>query len=285
MNKVKISFCLFLFLLSFIYSIDLFKNINVLDVILKKDRNILTINTLTNTSFKNPSSLLDFKTDIKTENSTKEKNSIETKTTEENKPNQAPIIYFYNTHQTEEYKESIHGITPTVMTVSSIMYDELKELGISSLVEERSITKEVKKRGYDYTGTYTVSFEYLQERKKENPTLEYFFDMHRDSITGSYARKTISGKSYAKLMFLVGTKNKNYQANVKHIKIMEKYLEKNYPGLLRETYYQSHSGYNQHYSDKMFLVELGGPDNTLEEIYNTSKALAKAIKHYLEESK
>ena len=32
----------------------------------------------------------------------------------------------------------------------------------------------------------------------------------------------------------------------------------------------------------MFLVEIGGPDNTLEEVTNTTKALAKAIKYYVE---
>ena len=65
---------------------------------------------------------------------------------------------------------------------------------------------------------------------------------------------------------------------------MEGYLNKHYPGLLRNTYYQKHSAFNQFYSEKMFLIELGGPDNTLEEIYNTTVSLSKAIKYYVEES-
>ena len=162
------------------------------------------------------------------------------------------------------------------------MKEELKDLGISSLVEQRSITKEVNKRGLDYTGTYEVSFEYLKEMQTKHKTLKYYFDMHRDSVTGTPARTTINNKKYATMMFLVGTKNKNYQKNVKNLKYMENYLKKHYKGLVRETYYQSHSAFNQFHDENMFLVELGGPDNTLEEIYNTTKALSEAIKYYVE---
>lgn len=281
MNRVKIIFCLFLFTMSFVYSKELFNNTNILNLIQKKDDYVLT-RTLTKTNFKDPRTLLNLD-NIKSKNQQKtQKTDAKQVSKTENKKQKNPLIYFYNTHQTEEYASSIHGITPTVMTVSTIMQEELKELGIPSIIEEKSVTKEVKKRGYDYSGTYAISFEYLKQAEKENPSLKYFFDMHRDSITGEASKTTIKNKNYAKLMFLVGTKNKNYQTNVKNIKIMEEYLKKHYPGILRETYYQSHSGYNQHYSDKMFLVELGGPDNTLEEIYNTSKALAEAIKYYVE---
>lgn len=201
-----------------------------------------------------------------------------------NKKKNLPLIYIFNTHETEKYAGSIYNITPTVKTVSDILKDELDSLGISSITEVKSITKEVKKRGLDYTGTYEVSFDYLKMRKKENPTLEYFFDMHRDSVTGNASKITINGKRYAKLMFLIGTKNENYKKNEKNIKIMEEYLNKHYPGLVRNTYYQKHSAFNQFYSEKMFLIELGGPDNTLEEIYNTTVSLSKAIKYYVEVS-
>ena len=86
-------------------------------------------------------------------------------------------------------------------------------------------------------------------------------------------------------MFLVGTKNQYYKRNLKGIRVMEKYLNKHYKGLLRSTYYQPNSTFYQDYDSNMFLVELGGPDNTLEEIYNSAVALSKAIKYYVEENK
>lgn len=277
MNKVKISFCLFLFILSFIYLGKLLSDIDILSFILEDNKKEFTLNTITSNNLKSPLSSLDISKKVETN---QKETTMKKETTKE--ISSKPLIYIYNTHENEEYAGSVYNITPTVKTVSDILKDELEGLGILSIVEKKSITKEVNKRGLDYTGTYTVSFEYLKMRKKENPTLEYFFDMHRDSVTGNASRITINDKKYAKMMFLVGTKNENYKKNDANLKIMEKYLNKYYPGLVRDTYYQKHSSFNQFYSEKMFLIELGGPDNTLEEIYNTTVALSKSIKYYME---
>ena len=275
MNKAKKVFCLFLFSLSFLYAKDL-PNHSIVDFILKDNKTIPVIETISNKSITNPVSFLDLKnkTIIKKEKSDKNEKI--------NKNKQLPTVYIFNTHQKEEYAKNAYNITPTVVTVSNILKEELEELGIYSLVETKDVIKEVNKRGYDYSGTYTVSFENLKLRKKQNNSLEYFFDMHRDSVTGNVARTIIKNKKYATIMFLIGANHDNYQKNLKNVKIMEKYLKKNYPGLVRETYIQKSWTYNQWYSSKMFLVELGGPDNTLEEIYNTTTALAHSIKYYME---
>ena len=193
-----------------------------------------------------------------------------------------PVVYIYNTHQTEEYGSNAYNITPTVVTASNILQDELKNLGISSFVETNDVIKETKKRGLDYTGTYAVSFDYLQSREKEYPSIKYYFDLHRDSITGKASRVEINKKSYATMMFLIGANYDGYEKNLNNAKKMETYLNKNYPGLLRNTYIQKHSSFNQYHNPNMFLVEIGGPENTLEEVYNSTLALAHAIKNYVE---
>ncbi len=272
MNKTKTIFCLFLFGLSFLYAKDLSNN-DIVDFIVKDNKTIPVIEKLSNKRITNPVSFLD----LKNKTIIKKENIKQTKSEK-----QLPTVYIFNTHQKEEYAKNAYNITPTVVTVSNILKDELHELGINSLVETKDVIKEVNKRGYDYSGTYTVSFENLKLRKKQNSSLEYYFDMHRDSVTGNVARTTIKNKKYATIMFLIGANHENYHKNLKNVKIMEKYLKNNYPGLVRETYIQKNWTYNQWYSSKMFLVELGGPDNTLEEIYNTTKALAYSIKHYME---
>ncbi len=272
MNKTKTIFCLFLFGLSFLYAKDLSNN-DIVDFIVKDNKTIPVIEKLSNKRITNPVSFLD----LKNKTIIKKENIKQTKSEK-----QLPTVYIFNTHQKEEYAKNAYNITPTVVTVSNILKDELHELGINSLVETKDVIKEVNKRGYDYSGTYTVSFENLKLRKKQNSSLEYYFDMHRDSVTGNVARTTIKNKKYATIMFLIGANHENYHKNLKNVKIMEKYLKNNYPGLVRETYIQKNWTYNQWYSSKMFLVELGGPDNTLEEIYNTTKALAYSIKYYME---
>lgn len=277
MNRVKILFCLFLLVLSLIYVCDYFKKIDIISFLLSDDKKSIVLSSVTsndvNTKFSSSTNISN-KRLIKKEEVNNETNIA-----------LDPIAYIYNTHETEEYKSSFYNITPTVKTVSNIMKDELLKLNINSIIETKSVQKEVNKRGLDYPETYTVSLEYLKARRGKNPSLKYFFDMHRDSVVGDVARVSINNKKYATIMFLVGTKNQYYKRNLKGIRVMEKYLNKHYKGLLRSTYYQPNSTFYQDYDSNMFLVELGGPDNTLEEIYNSAAALSKAIKYYVEENK
>ena len=274
MNRVKILFCLFLLVLSLIYVCDYFKKIDIISFLLSDDKKSVVLSSVTSN---NVNTKFSSSTDI-SNNKLINKGEVNNKTNID----LDPIIYIYNTHETEEYKSNFYNITPTVKTVSNIMKDELLKLDINSVVETKSVQKEVNKRGLDYPGTYTVSLEYLKARRGKIPSLKYFFDMHRDSVVGDAARVSISNKKYATVMFLVGTKNQYYKRNLKGIRVMEKYLNKHYEGLLRSTYYQPNSTFYQDYDSNMFLVELGGPDNTLEEIYNSTVALSKAIKYYVE---
>ena len=269
MNKIKISFCLFLFFLSCIYVSDYLKNINLFRLLMSDNKTSTILNTTINSN-------------LSKENTNFIKSEAKVSKQESSKySEQVPTVYFYNTHQTEEYKSNAYNITPTVVTVSEILKEELLEDDIYSIVENNSIKKGLDKYGYDYSYSYRISMEYLKNKKEKYPSLKYYFDMHRDSVKGEAARIKIDDKNYAKVMFLIGKNHKNYKSNVKNIKIMENYLKKHYPGILRNTYYQPLYSYNQEYDSNMFLVELGGPDNTLEEIYNTSVALGDAISYYV----
>ena len=57
MNKVKNTFCLFLFIISFIYGRTLLNNINIIDIVLKKEK-VSFLNIVTNKRFDEPVSLL-----------------------------------------------------------------------------------------------------------------------------------------------------------------------------------------------------------------------------------
>ena len=53
-----------------------------------------------------------------------------------------PLVYIYNTHQTEEYRVTNindYNVIPTVMHASLILQDRLNNLGIKSMVETNSI--------------------------------------------------------------------------------------------------------------------------------------------------
>lgn len=248
-------------------------NITKITNITEKQNNTINdmINILNDKDINNVSSLLSFKTSTSIKKENKEQKVY------------LPKVYLYNTHQVEEYEETFYNIKPTVLTVSNMIKEELKNNNIYSLVEEKSIKNELVKRKLDYSYSYRISREYLEETRKKYPTITYFFDIHRDSINKKLSSVKIDDKSYAKVMFIVTKKNNNYKENEKNVKIMEEYLNNNYNGILRNTYYQPLYVYNQDINSTTFLIEVGGPYNNLEEIYNTSVALSNAITYLIKE--
>ena len=201
-----------------------------------------------------------------------------------------PTIYIYSTHTNEEYnyqKNDLYNIMPTVKTASYILEDELKRLGLYSLVEKENTIDILNNRGLEYSSSYKISRELLEKRQEENPSLKLFFDIHRDSVKRSITTVSINNISYAKIMFLLGLENPNYLENKKEIEIMNNYLNTNYPGLSRGIYEKKGVGvngvYNQDYSKHVFLIEVGGVDNTIEEVSNSIKILAETIYNYYQQ--
>lgn len=203
-----------------------------------------------------------------------------------------PIIYIYSTHSNEEYsytKNDIYNIIPTVKTASYILEDELKKLGINSIIEEENTIDILNSRGLLYKDSYKISRELLENKKLEYNSLSYFIDVHRDSVKKSITTTLINDKSYAKVMFVLGLENPNYFENKKVITEINDYLNLNYPGLSRGIYEKKGSGvngvYNQDFNKNTMLIEIGGIDNTIEEVSNSVKAIANALYNYINNQK
>lgn len=199
--------------------------------------------------------------------------------------NDEAIIYLYSTHQTEEYqtlKNELYNFTPTVMTTSYILEDLLEEKGFKVIVEEKSVKKVLAERKWDYSYSYRISREYMEQAKKDNPSLKYFIDIHRDAVFDkSISTKSINGSNYAKIMFLLGQNRDNYENNLAIVKKLEADLNKNYEGITRNTYFQKSYTYNQDFSDDTFLIEVGTTHNTIDEVYNSMVALADTLERYI----
>ena len=202
--------------------------------------------------------------------------------------NKEKTIYIYSTHSDEEYsyqKNDIYNIVPNVKTASYILEDELEKLGLFSLVETGNTIDIVNSEGLKYSDSYKVSRRLLEQRKKENPSLVYFIDLHRDSVDKNATTITINDKTYAKVMFLLGLENPNYKENLKLMESMNNYLDKNYKGLSRGIYKKEGKGvngvYNQDFDANTFLIEVGGVGNTIEEVSNSLKVIANCIYNYI----
>ena len=121
-----------------------------------------------------------------------------------------PKIYLYNTHDTETYKENNdYNIKATVITASYMLKDALSRLEIDSDVEERRVSDYLGNKYY--SKSYEISRTFLEEAVLKNHEYSYFIDVHRDSVSSKYTQITINNKEYAKIMFVLGLENENFQ--------------------------------------------------------------------------
>lgn len=201
-----------------------------------------------------------------------------------------PIVYIYNTHQTETYNNKYladYSITPNVMVASYMLKENLEEYGIYSYVEEESFKNILNKNKWKYSKSYLVSRSFIEKRTKEMPSLKYYIDLHRDSVKGKYTTTSINGISYAKIMLLIGLENKKYQDNLKESELINNKLKTKYPTISRGIYKKGGKGvngiYNQDFSKYVFLFEIGGVDNNIEEVNNSMTALTEILVEYIKE--
>lgn len=241
------------------------------------------IDYLLKTGFNNQISKSILKSPLDIENISLVNNEEEVKSNE-------PLIYIYNTHDEEAYYNSYlnpYNIVPDVKLASYYFQERLKDLGIESVVEKRKIKDVLDKNGWNYRYSYNASRVYLEEASKNNPSIKYFIDLHRDSVGKDKTTTVINGKSYARVMFLVGLEHENYQKNLDLATRLNELISQFDSTLSRGIYQKEGPGvngiYNQDFSSKAILIEVGGQYNTIEEVANTIEVIAKVLKDYLGE--
>lgn len=195
-----------------------------------------------------------------------------------------PTIYIYNTHQTEEYKPTSYleySVNPNVLMASYILEEQLSKKGHVVLVEEESVSKLRTTLGLNYAGSYKVTRSMMENAKKNNPTLKYYIDLHRDSLTHDKTTLTVDGKSYAKILFIVGLENSNYQENLDFTNKISDLLNQKVKGLSKGIYKKEgplvNGVYNQDFSNRVILIELGGNENTIDEVYRSLIVLGEIL--------
>jgi len=200
-----------------------------------------------------------------------------------------PRIYIYNSHQLENYNAQnleAYNITPNVMMASYMLKEDLNDLGVQTIVNESNIAEFMRISNMDHADSYKASRIFMLDAKNKYDTLEYYIDIHRDAIKKDASTREIGGKSYAKTLFVVGLENPNYAKNLALANELHKRINEKYPGLSRGVIQKQGKGvdgvYNQDVSSKAMLIEVGGYENTIEEVMSTVDALSKVIYGYVE---
>ncbi len=194
-------------------------------------------------------------------------------------------VFIYHSHFSESYIPELdqkHGVkandvNKNITLVGKHLATELAEMGIGSVA---SHTK------YPYKGAYRSSRKTVVHAMKQYQDLTYLIDIHRDSQHRSKTTKTINGKPYARLAFVVGAASTHYEDNLKLARALYKEINKLAPGLVRGVFVKpramgNNGEYNQSLSKGSFLVEVGGVDNNFAEAYRSMDILAKVLRERL----
>lgn len=207
-------------------------------------------------------------------------------------------ILIYHSHPREAYNPLLSKTSSNpnsgsksanVSRVGDFVKKRLEKQGISTLHVNKDYATTVQNYNWNYS--YKYSRTTVKEALAQNKGLTYLLDIHRDSQRHGKTTATINGLSYAKVYFIIGHDNKNWRKNEAFAARIHEKLEKSYHGVSRGVWGKdggkgNNGEYNQSLSSHSILIEIGGIDNTEEELKRTSDVLADMISEvYWEDQK
>ncbi|HDR7250537.1 TPA: stage II sporulation protein P [Bacillus pacificus] len=230
-------------------------------------------------------------TAVKHPKSEKENNS-NTQNNGENK------VFIYHTHSWESFIPLIPGATVpddasstnnevNITFVGNYLKQKLEEKGIGVSHDTTNMRDFLRNKNLNWAQSYKGSRQILQDKLAQDKNIMFPIDLHRDDARKNITKKTINGKDYARLYFILGRENPNYEKNKKIVTAINSYLDEKYYGLSRGIFIKDRKSgngvYNQDLSPNALLIEMGGVDNTPEELYASVDALVEAFSHYYNE--
>lgn len=286
LKKLRLVIFTFFFFFAYVFMIKYLENNKLKKSVLDEDVNYVNFNvsklveSKINKVINNPSTLLnDTIKNVKQVEVETKKTSVSDKKNENSIKKEEPVIYIYNTHQTEEY------VDYSVYEAAKKLNDMLNKNSYTSYFEEQSVKVFLEQNDMKYYKSYTASRKYLDEAIIKYPSLTYFFDIHRDSVPKNKSTISYNDKSYAKVLFVVGTDNPNNQINYENANKLNELIKSKVPNISRGIAKHGGKGYNgvynQDVSENTFLIEIGGKENTKEEVENTINIIYEAILEYV----
>ncbi|MDW2875677.1 MULTISPECIES: stage II sporulation protein P [Bacillaceae] len=203
------------------------------------------------------------------------------------------IVYIYFSHNRESFLPYLDGVKDidqafhpeqNITKVGERLKSALEAKGIGAAVDKTDIQADLSRKGWSYSQSYDQSREAVETALAADQHLSYLIDIHRDAKRKSDTTTEIDDVDFAKVAFIIGAEHKGYEQNLSFANELHNLLEKKYKGLSRGAFTKEGSltngKFNQDLSEHAILVEIGGVDNTFEELYRSAEALAEVFSEY-----
>ncbi len=205
---------------------------------------------------------------------------------------EAPVVLIVHTHGTESYTEEntetysdkdncrSTDTSKNVVAVGTVMAEYLSSVGIPTLHCTEMFDAD------SYIEAYDRSAAAIREFTAIYPSIQYVFDVHRDSVINSELVKlrpvtVIDGELTAQYMCVIGTDERTgthsgWQTNLAFACQLQSRLFEKSNSLVRKMSIRS-AAYNQRWAPGSLLLEIGSCGNTLDEAKACSKTVAEQI--------
>ncbi|WP_339259007.1 stage II sporulation protein P [Lysinibacillus sp. FSL K6-3209] len=228
----------------------------------------------------------------KTKEQTPESTSEQTK---EQDPFKVLLLF---THSQEAYqpmvkaasgKVAVYDDKTNIYNLQDAISKHFSMNGIQTDVLDVDVMKVMKSEGKTFPQAYNTVRPYLSSRLQEQ-SYNLIIDLHRDSAKRDATTTMYNNQSYARIAIVVGAEHKNYRWNTAYAESLSAAMNDIVPKVSRGVISKSGDNvdgrYNQDLAKEMILIELGGIDNTEDELNRTIAVIGKAIaKTFVTESK
>lgn len=198
-------------------------------------------------------------------------------------------ILVYYSHPEEAYKP----ITMATNGVQKVSHSQTNIASLATLMEQYfdlhqinadiltvNVPKEIQTLGLQYKDSYSVVRPHVVQALSMK-SYDLVIDFHRDAAKKSVTTTSYDNLSYARTAFVVGGKHEAYEGNYAYAEMLHHIMNEMVPGISRGIIKKNDAGsngiYNQDLARNMILVELGGIDNTEEELVRTIAVVSRAI--------
>ncbi|MFC0236145.1 MULTISPECIES: stage II sporulation protein P [Fictibacillus] len=202
--------------------------------------------------------------------------------------NGKPVVHIYHSHSYEAFKSlskdgTYNSSNPetNIIAIGDLLKRDLEERGIGVSHDTSNIGEKLKSKNWGTGKAYIAARENVIDAISNNKSIQYLIDMHRDSQPKKVTTIEINGKQYGRLFLVVGKEHPGYEKNLVLAESMHNKINEKYPDLCRGVIIkdknEGNGVYNQDLSNKSLLIEMGGIDNNLQELINTSEAFAEVF--------
>ena len=202
-------------------------------------------------------------------------------------------VLLYHTHTSEAYLDTHTGFYYTDMETRTQNQDR------SVVAVGQEVKKALEARGIGvvhdtsvndtlFNGSYSRSWEVLQNNLEQHPTIQVTIDLHRDSMTTSEGVKykptaEINGRKAAQFMILAGCDYDggwgdfpDWRENLHLALRLQQTASRLYPSLVRPLNF-SNNKYNMNATKGSLLIEVGTEVNTIGEAKYTGGLLGEIL--------